>query len=254
MLDTLSNLLKIQEKDMQMLRLLGLKTERLKELEGLKSAKEALEKEQRIKSDELLEVKSSIKLKEIELLEVKEKIAEAEKKQEVVKKVEEFNALSQEIAQKERERNQIEHRITDDNENLSLLEEAFEKLQESVTAAQKSFTEVAKEVEEAISQINKEGRKIKVDRDAMLSSVSPQDLKVYKRLLNNKRTAVIVPIEDRTCMGCHIMVTAQHENLVRRAEKVIFCEHCSRIHYLPEEQTAQVVESGKKRRRKKALT
>ena len=254
MLDTLSNLLKIQEKDMQMLRLLGLKSERLKELGGLKSTKETLEKEQRIKSDELLEVKSSIKLKEIEHLEVKEKIAEAEKKQEIVKKVEEFNALSQEIAQKERERNQIEHRITDDNENLSLLEEAFEKLQESVEIAQKNFSEVANEVQEAISHINEEGQKIKVDRDALLNTVAPEDLKVYKRLLNNKRTAVIVPIEDRTCMGCHIMVTAQHENLVRRAEKVIFCEHCSRIHYLPEADVVQVEDSGKKRRRKKALT
>lgn len=254
MLETISNLLKIQENDMQMLRLLGLKQERLRELDSLRKSKEALEKQERLKSDELLEVKSTIRLKEIELLETKEKIGEAEKKQEVVKKVEEFNALSQEIAQKERERNQIEHRITEENEKLSLVEEVFEKLQENVKEAQKNYDEVAKEVQEAIAQINAEGRKIKSERDGKLDSVSPEVLKIYRRLLNNKRSCVVVPIEARTCMGCHIMVTAQHENLVRRAEKIIFCEHCSRIHYLPDVSEPAEVESGKKRRRRKALT
>ena len=54
---------------------------------------------------------------------------------------------------------------------------------------------------------------------------------MYEKLLKNKRDRVVVPIENRCCSGCHILVTAQHENLVRKGEKIVFCEHCSRVHY-----------------------
>ena len=62
-------------------------------------------------------------------------------------------------------------------------------------------------------------------------------LQIYERLLRNKKDRVIVPIENRTCSGCHIALTAQHENLVRKGENLVFCEHCSRIHYWQAEES-----------------
>ena len=61
-----------------------------------------------------------------------------------------------------------------------------------------------------------------------------RNLHIYERLLRNKKDRVVVPIENRTCSGCHIVLTAQHENLVRKGENLVFCEHCSRIHYWQE--------------------
>ena len=62
---------------------------------------------------------------------------------------------------------------------------------------------------------------------------------IYERLLRNKKDRVIVPIENRTCSGCHIVLTAQHENIVRKGENLVFCEHCSRIHYWQESEALE---------------
>ena len=78
----------------------------------------------------------------------------------------------------------------------------------------------------------------------------------YERLLRNKKDRVIVSIENRTCTGCHIALTAQHENLVRKGDKISFCEHCSRIHYWSEgkEETTDGAAATTKRRRRRVIS
>ena len=80
-------------------------------------------------------------------------------------------------------------------------------------------------------------------------------MKVYERLLRNKKDRVVVPIENRTCSGCHIVLTAQHENLVRKGERLVFCEHCSRILYWQDGAAVELgeEETGTKRRRRRAV-
>ena len=100
--------------------------------------------------------------------------------------------------------------------------------------------------------INEEGSGLKRERDGLVKDADPEALQIYERLLRNKRDRVVVPIENRTCSGCHIMLTPQHENLVRKGEKLIFCEHCSRIHYWQEREHAEDAAGAPKRRRRRA--
>ena len=89
----------------------------------------------------------------------------------------------------------------------------------------------------------------------MAVNADADTLHIYERLLRNKKDRVIVPIENRTCSGCHIALTAQHENIVRKGENIVFCEHCSRIHYWQEaEELEGTVVSTKRRRRRVAST
>jgi uncharacterized protein len=63
---------------------------------------------------------------------------------------------------------------------------------------------------------------------------------------------VIVPIENRCCSGCHIMLTAQDENMVRKGEHLVFCEHCSRILYWQESEALEGTTVATKQRRKRS--
>src|SRR5208282_4294145 len=98
-----------------------------------------------------------------------------------------------------------------------------------------------------------EGSGLKTQRDALAKSAHAETLQVYERLLRNKKDRVVVPIENRTCSGCHIVLTAQHENLVRKGENMIFCEHCSRIHYWQDSEAVEGTAVATKRRRKRAV-
>lgn len=254
MYEALKLVLKVQEKDVKMIRLMQLKRERQKELDNLHAIKRDFEEQLVEKEQELMELKKSIKLGEMEVKEADEKVKRLESQQNEVKKVDEFNALSREIAAAERERAGREQRLSDLIDNQVSEEELLEQLKETMAATEENSREFEEEIKESIRGINAEGRGLKEERDVLVTSVDPEILGIYEKLLKNKRDRVLVPIENRTCSGCHIVLTAQHENVVRKGERLVFCEHCSRILYWPEaEEILEGTETKKRRRRVKTV-
>lgn len=254
MLRALKPILEIQELDMKMVRLVKLKKDRHRELDQLTKTRDEIADRLSGKSEEIKEIKQLLRLSEREMQEVCEKIAHFESQQDVVKRVEEFNALAQEIAQKERERLQIQQRLTDSGEQLQSEEEIMQSLQDELRDAEDRVQAIKGEVSQAIGRINDEGKDLKQKRHEVAEQTEQEILGIYERLLKHHRDRVIVSIENRACNGCHILVTAQHENLVRKAARLVFCEHCSRIHFWQESELATPTAAAKKRRRRVAVT
>lgn len=254
MLRTLKTILEIQELDMKMIRLIKLKKERHRELEGLVSARDERKERCEAKSAEIDELKHLVRLSEREAREVGERISHFESQQDVVKRVEEFNALAQEISQSEREKLHIQQRLTDSSERLQTEEEILHGIERELETAQERVNATKDEVTIAITRINNEGKSLKNQRSHLAERTDPETLSIYERLLRHHRDRVVVPIENRACSGCHILITAQHENLVRKSERLVFCEHCSRIHFWQESELAAPVTAVKKRRRRVAVS
>ena len=139
-----------------------------------------------------------------------------------------------------------------DKRNLE--EEILTKIKESLEQSEESSRNLEGEIKQNIQLINDEGSKLKLARDQLAKTADPDTMRIYQRLLNNKKDRVVVPIENRTCSGCHIALTAQHENLVRKGERLVFCEHCSRIHFWQEEAIAESAAPTVKRRRRTAAS
>jgi uncharacterized protein len=255
MLQPLKVILEIQEFDMKMIRLMRLKNERLKELRHIEDLRSELRKQQVEKEREIADLNQSIMMQEAKIRDVQERIKRLEARQSSVKKVDEFNALTQEMTQSEREKIATEQIASDLIDKRSLEEEILEKIKQSLQESEQSSRSLEAEILSSIRMINKEGQELKEAREALAKTAEPEILKIYERLLANKRDRVLVPLENRTCSGCHIALTAQHENLVRKGERLVFCEHCSRIHYWIETDVQEgSVAAPTKRRRRRAAT
>lgn len=248
--DSLKTILEIQEFDVKMIRLMRIKNDRKKELRQIDSLKQEVTNQKESKEREVLELKKQIKLTEGDLEVLQEKIEHNEKSQKAVKKLEEFNALSQAINQAERKKSAIEQQLNDLTEELNTKEEAIVKLVQDVEETEKRSFQIVKEIQENLAVINQEGKELQESRNALIGNVSKSVLEIYEKLLKNKKDRVVVPIENRVCQGCYISLTAQHENVVRKGERLIFCEYCSRIHYWPESEVAETTASSSKRRRR----
>lgn len=251
--NALKIILNIQELDMKMLRLLRLRTERERERKHIATLRQDLQTQLSEKEIEIADLNQKITAQENKILEIKDKIKKLETKQSTVKKVEEFNALTQEMSATERERLANEQITSDLIDKRNLEEEVLNKIKDSLVSSEESSKLLEKEIDENVKLLNKEGRELKAERDSLAKTANPEILKIYERLLKNKRDRVIVPIENRICSGCHIALTAQHENLVRKGERLVFCEHCSRILYWQElavETPAEGEVAGKRRRRR----
>lgn len=248
----LKQILDIQEYDMKMIRLMRLKKGRLKELEHIDTLRSELKKQQQDKETEIGELNRSIIAQESKIAEIKDRIKKLEARQNSVKKVDEFNALTQEMTSSERERIATEQITSDMIDKRNLEEEILGKIKDSLHQSEESSRNLENEIRDSIRMINAEGTELKVSRDLLAKTADAEILRIYERLLNNKKDRVVVPIENRNCSGCHIALTAQHENLVRKGERLVFCEHCSRIHYWQESEELEGTALGTKRRRRRA--
>lgn len=249
----LKTILEIQELDMQMIQLMRLKKERLKDLDNINSVKNDLSHKAKAKEEEILDFKKNVRLVEGEVAEVVAKLKKLESQQNAIKKVEEFNALSQEMSQADREHAFKEQKLSDLTDKLALEEEALKQIHESLEVTSESSKVLEAEILESLGRINAEGRNLKEQRDALVKTADQDVYRIYERLLRNKRDRVVVPIENRCCSGCHIMLTAQDENLVRKGERLVFCEHCSRIHYWQENTVIDASAPVTKQRRRRAV-
>lgn len=251
MSQALKEILEIQELDMKMIRLMQLKKQRQKELESLNANKDKILQRVSSKETEILEMKKNIRISEGEHAEILAKMKKLEGQQGSIRKVDEFNAITHEISAADRERLAKEQRLSDMYDKLSAEEDVLKSLNESLEAATESSKLLEAEIKESIGHINEEGRVIKSERDELVTHVDPEIFSVYERLLGNKKDRVVVPLENRCCSGCHIMLTAQHENLVRKGERLVFCEHCSRIHYWQESKALEDSAVATKQRRRR---
>ena len=247
--EALKVILDIQELDIQMIRLMRLKRERQGELDRIRSLRDDLQNQVVLKENEVIDLKKQIRLSEVDVQELAAKAVKLEGQQNAVKKVEEFNALTHEIAACEREKAGKEQRLSDLYDRQAAEEDLLKNLKTTYDGTKASSKQLETEILASVDAINEEGSQIKVKRDAMQVNADPEILKIYEKLLKNKRDRVIVPIESRCCSGCHILITAQHENLVRKGEKLVFCEHCSRIHFWQEHVVVSEETTTRRRRR-----
>jgi predicted nucleic acid-binding Zn-ribbon protein len=253
MFQALKKILPIQEFDMQMIQLMRLKRGRQEELKNINEIKNEISQKAMTKEGEIIELKMNIRILEGEVKDVVDKIKKLESQQNQVKKVEEFNALSHEISQAERERVAKEQRLSDLYDKVTAEEEILNSLNENLKTTIEGSKILESEIKESIERINEEGRGIKDQRDVLVKDADSEIFRIYEMLLKNKKDRVIVPIENRCCSGCHIVLTAQHENLARKGERLVYCEHCSRIHYWQEgvESAGAADEEAKPRRRRR---
>jgi hypothetical protein len=252
-LKSLIPILDIQELDMKMIQLMRLKHQRVQELDKIKGLKDSLRSQAHEKKLEIHLLKSEVAYLEEEVAAIQAKIKKLEGQQAAIRKVEEFNALSHEMTQTEKERTAKELKLSDLIDKIATAEDGLKVAEEALAACIENSKALEAEIVEGITRINDEGKILKAQRDELATDVDGEIFKIYERLLKNKQDRVIVPIENRCCSGCHIMLTAQDENLVRKGERLIFCEHCSRIHFWQESQALEGSTVATKTRRRKAV-
>ncbi len=232
MREALKLILSIQELDVKMIRLMRLKKQRIDELKQVESLRQELLDQLKDKEIEINGFSDECILYERKIDEHRDRIKKLEGQQTSIKKIDEFNAITREITTLEREKAQFEQSLSNLVDKKNAEEELYEKTKKSLVESDENSKTLEAEIRQTIREINQEGLELKKSREELASGADTTILAIYERLLRNKKDRVIVPIENRSCTGCHIALTAQHENLVRKGEKLVFCEHCSRVHVL----------------------
>ncbi len=181
------------------------------------------------------ENKKSTNKKEMELAELESKISKYKEQLFSVKTNKEYQAILSEINTLEKQNSSTE------DEELELLD--------SKDGLEKSYMEAKKELEKEEKKLQKAKGKLLKERDGVVKNIKSlstkkeaiyptlptQLFKEYDRLIKKRHGVAIVSVVDEICTGCHMKLTPQMFQKVRKNTEIVRCSQCSRFVFYEQE-------------------
>jgi predicted nucleic acid-binding Zn-ribbon protein len=198
--------------------------------EEIQAAKTALEDAKK----EMTQLQLAKKQKELDLDTQESAIRKHSTELNAVKTNEAYRALLGEIEKAKQAKSALEDQIlqimeqSDQAARIGKEKESGSKANEAGLQKQISDWETkAKELEQSITALDAE-------RQQALGALPKYLADQYSKLRKGVRGASVVPIRKEQCGGCHMKVSQNLINEVRRGQRLMTCESCSRIVYLEE--------------------
>ncbi len=142
---------------------------------------------------------------------------------------EQYKAFQNEIAYAEGEVRKAEDRILD-------LMEQSESLEKNVKTAEVALKEEQQQVErektnarERTAVNQKELAAQSTDRKALVAEMTPAFYTEYERIRKKTKNTPIADATDGRCSACQISLRPQFFQDLRKGDRIMFCESCSRI-------------------------
>lgn len=81
------------------------------------------------------------------------------------------------------------------------------------------------------SKLDAEVGRLEEERSADLSSIPPEDLKIYEGLRTSKGGIAVAKVENKTCGACGAELSASLAQAARSPNELAYCDNCRRILY-----------------------
>ena len=176
------------------------------------------------------------KAKEGDLQAKDELVAKANMQLSQIKNNKEYTAKISEIENIKADKSIIEEKIIIAYDEGDRIKSQIEKEKIVVQQEEQAYLQEKKSVEDEVKKIGQRIQELESQRSVLSPQINPVFLNRYERILANKEGLAIVPIEGHSCGGCYMNVPAQVINEIKMHDELIYCEICSRILYLKEDE------------------
>ena len=164
------------------------------------------------------------------------KIEDLQRKLNAANSNREYQALKDQIAA-----DQMANSVLADEILESL--EKVDECQGRITAAQQNLAKGKAELEKAQQQVRDQQESLQSDAARLESELKkveknlPAEFRdAYERVVKSKGADAMAALEGETCSGCFHTLTPNLANALRM-DRVIFCQTCGRLLYLPEDRS-----------------
>ncbi|MBI2902850.1 MAG: hypothetical protein HYY12_04595 [Candidatus Methylomirabilis oxyfera] len=169
--------------------------------------------------------------KERELEEVTDQLKKRQGRLFEIKTNQEYSAVLKEIEGLKQKVSALEEEIL---VLLDQIEEAVKARAEEEQRARSSEAEALRDTQQKdaeLRQLRSRLAELQGARKGRSKNVESSLLQQYLRLIKSRAGLAVAPARDGSCEGCHVALTPQLYNEVRRNEEILTCERCGRILY-----------------------
>jgi len=232
LLEVINKLLIVQERDVRMMRCqreIDQIPARGKEIEGeanhLREAALAIKEEHKKLLTEIRKV-------ELEVETIRQNIAKLREQQFQLKSNEEFKALNSEISHMTGEIKKFEDQAIILMEQGEEIQKKEIKARSELTAFEMTIKERLSALDSRKSNLEAEVRQLTSERANITKDIANEHMRVYNRIIENKKDQALVLVENSTCAGCHMHLPAQVICDIKKWSSLVTCSFCGRILYL----------------------
>lgn len=175
---------------------------------------------------------AEIKKAELEIESFREKIRKYREQQMQLKNNQEFRAMEKEIDGVEKSIRQIEDRILEIMETVEAALRDVKAKEEALRTEEGGVKAEIANIDSRANDLSTELEQVKKARAGLTTEIEVTRLSQYDRMFKNKKSKVLVSVEDNgTCGGCHMKLPPYICHDARKQLNVVACGYCGRMLY-----------------------
>lgn len=149
-----------------------------------------------------------------------------------IKSNKEYKSLRHEIEGLKADIRVVEDRIIGFMELAEKNNRRITDLEAELKSNRQRYREEVVRVKERNARIAEEKETTGRRREELAVTVEETLLARYEKILAHKTDRAIVTVKDGICQGCHLQLTAQLINDLKKDDLISYCENCGRIIYI----------------------
>ena len=148
-----------------------------------------------------------------------------------IKTNQEYAAVLKEIEGLKERRSKLEDEILGTFDDIEAAQSAVRDETARFQEREKFFQQEQTTKEGELRRLQGELERLQEERRRQANRVEASLLQTYQRLLRSRGGLAVVPVKDGSCLGCHVALTPQTYNELRKGEVFVICANCQRILY-----------------------
>jgi len=148
-----------------------------------------------------------------------------------IKTNQEYAAVLKEIEGLKERRSKLEDEILGAFDDIEAAQSAVRDESARFQEREKVFQQERTTKEGEFRWVQGELERLQEERRRQANRVEASLLQTYQRLLRSRGGLAVVPVKDGSCLGCHVALTPQTYNELRKGEVFLSCANCQRILY-----------------------
>ena len=231
----ISNLVRLQTIDSEIYSLRYEKESKPQEIKVIEASFEEKKKNLATLEQTLLNLQKQRKEKELELASKEEAAKKLQTQLYSLKTNKEYQTMLKQIQDAKADASVTEDKVLELFDQADKVKSEVEKEKIRLKEEEKVFLEQKKKIEDRIKEIDDRLAQLEAQRKQVVPDINPKILTQYERILLNRDGLAIVGVKDNSCQGCNMFVPPQVINLIKMYERIVTCEICNRILYIPNE-------------------
>ncbi|HON59415.1 MAG TPA: C4-type zinc ribbon domain-containing protein [Smithella sp.] len=232
-------LIRLQECDLELVKLSAKKKVLPEQMQKLDNEFNAYQEEAGKNKIKLDELKAKHRENEQKIKRINEGIVKTKERMLEVKNNKEYQAMLKEIEMAENSKSEVETEIIALLEELDKLAALVREDEEKLGLARSKYEKERKDMEDALNSIDAEVLKLEEKKTEIQNNVPSDLLSRYEKIKKRGNGVAITSVWKAVCNGCHMNIPPQLYNELQRTSELLSCPNCNRIIYFQEiEKTA----------------